>query len=281
MFHELVLKYAPWSISKAGSLERCQRQYLLKYVEKVPEGPSPKSGRTGTAVHYVLEHGIINDNDDPQYLEQLLLDVSQEKKLLTNEYTTARSFLPACSAFIQRVRAFKLKFGVKKVMVEFKAAMLANFEACDFFDKDGLLRGVIDLGLITNDDVFICIDHKTGKPKPVSFHHPQLYSYALMVAAHFPVRAFQGVIHYVGEPELQRMEALSRDFISERLRPWIESHLNSLVSKIMLIEKREIVGRTGWQCEWCPYVYEPSCPEGRPYVEKKGHRHDDGPAVNL
>lgn len=280
-FHESVLRAAPWSISKAGSLERCQRQYERKYVLKLAEGPSPKSGRTGTAVHYVLERGLLEDNDAPEFLKACLEHVAHEKKLLVNEVLDAEVFLPYCGDFVRRVRAFKLKLGVKQLLVEHRLAIRPDFAPGEFFDKEGLLRGVIDLALITGDDVLVVVDHKTGRPKPIIYHHEQMYSYALMGAAHFPVRAVQGTIHYVGETELSRMTAMSRDYIEGELRPWLVKYLNRLADKLALVEAGNAPANTGWMCEWCPHVFEPECPEGRAHVERKGHVYKPAETVNL
>jgi RecB family exonuclease len=279
--HESVLRFAPWSISKAGSLQRCQRQYERKYVLKLAEGPSPKSGRTGTAVHYVLERGLLDDNDSPESMKANLEHIANEKKLLVNEVLDAEVFLPYCGDFIRRIRAFKLKFGVKQLLVEHKLSISPEFGPLQFFDKGGLLRGVIDLALITGDNMLIVVDHKTGKPKPITFHYEQMYSYALMGVAHFPVRAVQGTIHYVGETELSRMNGMTRDYIDSELRPWLVKYLNRLVEKIALVEAGNPPHNTGWMCEWCPYVFEPECPEGKAHVQRKGHVYKPSPIVNL
>jgi hypothetical protein len=282
MFNEAILRAAPWSISKAGTLERCQRQYLFKYLNRTPEGPSPKTGRVGTAVHYVLENGLRDDNDDPLVLEAHLFKIGTEIKLLQKDIEEATLFLPACADFIQRIRKFKLKFGVKEIMVEQKIGIDMNFQKTNFFDNHAsLLRGVIDLALITNDDFLLCFDHKTGKVKPVTWHYPQIYSYALMCAANFPIKNFQGVIHYVGNPDLQRLSNMSMDHIQTILRPWLETYLNNLTDKVVMIDRREDIPTTGWQCEWCTYVYEPGCSEGQVTVAKKGHKYSPKKLPNI
>jgi len=89
--------------------------------------------------------------------------------------------------------------------------------------------------------------------------------------AHFPIKKVQGIIHYVGVEELSRMGVLDRDYVKEKLRPWLYSHLNNLTAPIRVLNSGEAPTKTGWLCEWCSYLMKPECPDGLLHVAKKGY----------
>ncbi len=273
-FSPEVLRHAPWSVSKVGSLEKCQKQYELKYIKKVPEGPSMKTGRIGTFVHAVLERGLRNDVDDIIKLREYLLEVTANNKSANheNEYLDALEFLPACTKFIQRIRTFKINQNIVKIYIEHQLAMTSDFRPCEFRDKESFLRGVIDLALLTESNNLIVIDHKTGRPRPILNHYDQIYNYALMCNANFDIKGVQGIIHYVGVDELSRMPLMPVEEINSKLKPWLVTYLNRITSKILLLENKEAPAVTGWLCEWCSYLFEPGCMEGLAHVEKKASK---------
>jgi hypothetical protein len=268
-FSEIVLKYAPWSTSKAGTLERCPRNYVRQYIDKAEKGISAKTGKVGTAVHYVLERGLLNDNCDEPFLLARLEEAANKDSLLQEDFLEATTFMVGCVSFIERIRSFKLKHGVKQLLVENKLAMLSNFTPCDYKSPNAFMRGIVDLSVLTNDNILLAFDHKTGKPKDISFHYSQMYTYAVLSEVNSDIKGVQCIIHYVGEPELSRMQVISRDKIQSELRPWMVKHLNSLTGRLEQVEAGIAPAIPSVLCSWCSYLKDPDCDEGISYLKKK------------
>jgi hypothetical protein len=270
MFSPEVLAYRPWSVSKMGTLDRCLRQYCYKYVERQEEGISPESGRLGTAVHAVLEQGLAQDCADPEQIAKWFLEAACEHGLLVEEMEQGKTFLDGCVTFIERARRFKEQQHATESFVELGLALDEHFQGVPYDDPRAFLRGRIDYSLITGSRVMLVFDHKTGRPKPVTFHQDQLYCYALLVAARYPdLAAVQPVIHHVGHPELQRMQPLSLDWIREQLRPWLTLRMNKLVPRILAIREGRAVADVTPLCRYCNYIEDPGCPEGLAWLRKQ------------
>lgn len=270
MFDPRVLKYAPWSISKANLLVLCGQQFEHKYVTKAKEVRKSSSSRVGVVAHSLLEAELTKPGQELV----ALLDATREKDALTTEeYREVLTRIPAIADFGKRIRKFKEANGVKQELIEHKLAIKSDFTRTTFFDNGGLLRGVLDHGMITQDNVMIVLDHKSGRKKPMSEHSTQFYAYMLMVVANFPVSAVQCGINYIGSQTVDwfpkqngESGAWSREDIS-KLQPWLATYLNNSSSKLRMIEEHAVLPETGWQCEFCGYV--DSCNAGIEEVERR------------
>ena len=270
MFDSRVLAYAPWSISKANLLVLCGQQFEHKYVTKAKETRKSTSSRVGVVAHSLLEAELTKPGQELV----AILDATREKEALTTEeHREVLTRIPAIADFGKRIRKFKEANGVKQELIEHKLAIKPDFTRTTFFDNRGLLRGVLDHGMITQDNVMIVLDHKSGRKKPMSEHSTQFYAYMLMVIANFPVSAVQCGINYIGSQTVDwfpkqngESGAWSREDI-HKLQPWLATYLNNSSSKLRMIEEHAVLPETGWQCEYCGYV--DSCAAGSEEVERR------------
>ena len=262
MFDNRILQFAPWSISKVGQLEKCLRHYKFKYIEKHPSGPAGAAARIGSVVHAALEFGLEKNATDG--LEKALEKAakSEDLALTTTELAKARSFLPSAHDFVKRVSTFRETMKVKQVLIEADLAIHSDFTKASYSDKKALLRGKVDFAMITGDDMLVILDHKTGKKKIITEHMPQLYSYAIMGLASYPVRGVQCGIHYVGSPDLQLLPGMTADEIHNKLHPWLLNYLNSKAPRIEEILTGDPSPTVGWECEFCEFAKHGSCDEG-------------------
>lgn len=281
MFDERVLKHGPWSISKANLLDLCGVQFDYKYVQKKKEGQKSASSRVGVVAHALLEAELKAGGQD---LGELLEKATEKDQLTTDEHREVLVRLPAIADFGARIRRFKEANGVTQEFVEHQLAIAPDFTRTSFFDNSGLLRGVLDHAMITQDNVMIVLDHKSGKKKRIQEHSTQFYAYMLMVVANFPVRAVQCGINYIGTDSVDwfpkengESGAWTREDVF-KLRTWLETYLNKSARKLQLIDDRQVTPETGWQCDYCGYV--DSCSAGAEKVAQRKLKRSGG-STNL
>lgn len=277
VFTPSVLKHAPWSISKVGVLDLCAKQYLLKYVLKEKETKKSTKAKVGTALHSALEYML---KDATLNLDKVFKVCAEKEQLSKDEEIEAIAKLPALEGFMSRITGFKAKVGAQRELIEHRMAILPNFEKAEFFEKGALLRGVVDYGLITNDNVLIIIDHKSGKKKPIQEHNTQFFSYMLMAIAHFNVKAVQCAINYIGTDKLDWAKhddgsnrAWTRSEITNKLKPWLGVYLNSVSNTLDKVEVGEACPETGWQCEYCGF--SDRCDAGQLELDRRKRKRGD------
>jgi len=298
-FSEYVLRHAPWSFSKFGSIEKCQLQYHNRYVARKKEQGSSAESKVGVAVHYISEHVVKHDMAPTA---QLLQDAVTQGKLTANEVDSMMGFMPKVERFADWLRNFTHQYKVKDTLIEYKMGINRRFEPSPFTPGviwtpeelalpweatsrdpvrpelrayegaalvqavlDGsapVMRGVLDLALLTGNNDMVVIDHKTGKHKNIADHGPQLNVYRLFIAAVYNVRSVQGAIHYVETGRIDWTPPMSREAIFRQLKPWLLVYLNKQHHKLKLIDQVEAAppAEIGWWCSWCGYVRD--CPEG-------------------
>jgi hypothetical protein len=281
-FEPIIIKHAPWSISKVGVLELCARQYLHKYVEKLKESTKSDAGRIGTSLHSVLEYGLKNPE---KALDVIVEVVIANDKLTSEEELVVRTKLAAIEEFIERMEKFKLQTRPKQIVVEHKVALSPDFKPVDFFAKEGtnVLRGVIDYAQLTHDNVLLVIDHKSGRRKPIDEHAVQLNAYRIMGLAAFPeARAVQCAINYVGATKLDwapRRDGspgpYTREEVEQFLHPWLEMYLNKQGRKLLTLDSGSAEAETGWQCEYCGFASQ--CDEGKIEVNRRRAKRGEKP----
>lgn len=286
-FHPLVLKYKPWSISKANLFAMCARQGSKKYVEKLKEGKKSTQSRVGVSAHALQEVARKTPLDLAQLTGELATIV-QRDDLTTAEAAEVRSKLPAIMDYVERVNRFKVQHGVKQEFTEYQIAIDAEGKGSAFFDNDNtLLRGVIDDAMWTQDDILVVVDHKSGRKKPISEHSTQFYAYMAMCVGVFPeLKGIQCAVNYFGSPRLEwfpRFDGASgpwtREEIESIVQPWIATYLNKLSKRLQLVDAGEAPAETGWQCDYCGYV--DSCQEGRDAIESRKARRGARDGNNL
>jgi len=264
MFHPAVLRHRPWSHSKLGTLS-CPRSFWFRYVLKDRPPEKGSESKIGTVVHNVQEHSLLGH----ELSEEARLDQEAEKALLTeDERESAEKRIEGVKAFSERIKVWEAKRGVTVREVEGAFAIRTDWSACEDGDPDTLIRGKIDYMGITNSGLAVVVDHKTGKVKEIGYHTAQLQTYGIMTHSRYPdVKGVQGVIHYVGNPQLHWMDPISSYTIVHTLRPWLITTLNRQATNLVQIERGKAPAKPTVLCKWCSYLDK--CPEGQRYLEKR------------
>lgn len=281
MFLDTVLKYAPWSVSKVGMLERCSRQFLFQYVQKKPEGRGSTQSRVGIGTHAILEAALKPDVSDiraPGVIDKALSELKERERPTQEELLTIEGFLPDIEVFAKKFAAFAQSVGAKAILREEKLAIRPDFSSAAFFDDKGLIRGVLDLGIITDHATAIIIDHKTGRKKNIKEHSTQFQVYMLLAMAKYPIDFVQCGVHYLGHPISWlpapdgAIRAWSRKEVTE-LHTWLEMYLNHLETRLIQVSTGECAAERGWPCDYCGYSTPEICWDGseevRLRLEKK------------
>lgn len=271
---ERVLRYAPWSYSKVGTLS-CGSLFSRKYIKKEAETLKAQSSRVGIVAHSVLEAGLLTPGID---LEQVYRELVVKSELTREEQVDCSAKLPGIKDFLTRIEQYKIDEGVTEEFIEHKLAFNVDLKPIDFFDKTGLMRAVLDLGMRTRDDYVTIIDHKSGKKQPIHKHTGQLYTYMLMAIIAWPwAKGVLSGIHYIGEPKVDWFPspngapgAWTRKDIATICGPWIQQLLQGTSRKLAQIETGGPAPETSWACGWCGYLN--SCSAGQAYKEAQSSK---------
>lgn len=259
-FPEHVLKAGPWSISKAGVIEKCSLQFDYKYgPNKIPEVVTYEQSRVGVAVHKALE--LTLGGTDQKLAFQVAED---EGQLTTDEVDQLKSFWDQVRRFYLKTEAFKRKHGVRDVMIERKWGITTEFKPCAFFAKDKVFfRGVLDYALPTASHDLIIIDHKSGKEKDLSYYENQFRVYAIMALAQDAgLRGVQTAVNFIQTDQLRWDKYVPAATIRDEYFPWLVKHLTDACQGLL----NSPAPKKGWWCgtgkpdaTWgCPY--RPICP---------------------
>lgn len=245
---EHVLQHAPWSISKAGVIEKCSMQYSYKYgPNKIKELQQYQQATVGVTVHKVLEMAL-----DGVPLKTAYQHAIDQGELTTNEIDEVKAFWDQIERFVKKMVAFQQKHGVipQNRFIERKWAIKPDFSCTEFFDKKGFFRGVVDFAMLTAAKDLIIIDHKSGKEKDIKEYEAQFKSYCLMALAKMPeVRGVQTAINFTLTDHLVWNPYVKRDAIIEEYRPWMVEYLTKSTASLL----KPPVAIKGWFCDYCGY----------------------------
>lgn len=291
MFSDAVLAERPWSDSKLKLLDKCPLAYCLRYRDKLKGGKSGDAARIGTTLHAVFEYALrmgmpdeakVLDGQelgDPmevpvpshtaEHLDErlpYLLHVfagSPRNELSDAELTEARTLLPRVKSFVLGMQDLAERRGIAAFFLEHKTAIGVDLGLRSFDDPTALIRGVVDFGFIM-DNIYVVIDHKTGKPQDLAKYADQLRLYTLFgVAEHPEVEGVQCGINHVRKPKVDWQEPLTRQKIQNVVAPWLGHNLNRVEAKLTYINQGVRTARPGPLCSWCDYVDgEGLCPDG-------------------
>lgn len=279
-FPDHVLKYGPWSISKAGSIERCSLQFDYKYgIQKQKELESYNESRIGVAVHYALELAL-----GGTAIRVAFQHAADKHELTSDETEQLEAFYDQIQRFVKRMASFQQKHGVHpaNVMIEKKLGMRSDFTSCSFFERGGgcancrdgkdgheprqgkclyaptffkeslpvFFRGVVDYAMLTKNKELIIIDHKSGKEKDISQYEAQFRSYCLMAFAVIPdLKGIQTAINFVMTDKMAWNPYVKAEVVREQYRPWMVEYLTKSCEKLL----QPPAPTKGWWCNWCGY----------------------------
>jgi PD-(D/E)XK nuclease superfamily len=256
---EHVLKAGPWSISKAGVIEKCPLQFDFKYgPDKIPEVVKYEQSRVGVAVHKALEMCL--GGADQKRAFQI---ASEEQGLTTDEHEQVMSFWDQVTRFVQRMVTLKKKHGVSQTFIETKWGVRTDFKGCKFFGGDVFFRGVVDYALRAAGNHLIIIDHKSGKEHELSYYDKQFRAYCIMALAMYPeLKGVQTAINFIQTDNLAWNPYVKAEQIRDEYIPWMVSYLTESCQGLL----SDPAPKRGWWCgtgkpdaTWgCPY--RPICP---------------------
>jgi RecB family exonuclease len=268
MFAVEALKYRPWSVSKVNALDACARQFAFKYVQYLKASNKQNKTRLGVLSHNLIERKLKDPNTPAKTHLKVITD---SEPLLDEEKEALEKWQNDIESFAARLENFKKTYGVTHTLIESKLAIDTSFAKTNFDDNQALLRGVIDLGMITQDNFLVIIDHKSGKKKPIKEHAIQFYAYMLLGFAAFEgLRGIQCGINYIGSERVDWFPKPNGDSGAWSvqdilgLRSWLVHYLNNNASRLREIDTGVLTPSLGWHCEWCEYM--DYCPEGKEEV---------------
>jgi len=241
-----LLKYAAWSPSKASLAGTCPLAFKYRYIDKIPIGDKGTAAKVGVTVHraqeLLLQGHSIHDALDVAIKES-------EAELTHNDQEKVRSFAQNMLEFQKRINKFTVSNPVKQTLLESKWAVTAGFKSCEFFDEDGIIRGIVDMSLVLESDYVIVIDHKSGRVRPASYYKTQLDFYTVMALAVFPhLKGVQCALHYVAHGKLEWGSPVAPQYIREVLQPWLLGYLNKKAERV-----DAAIATPGMHCKWCDF----------------------------
>lgn len=250
---ELARKFAPWSISKAGTAETCPAQFEHKYIKKTPETVAHSDNRVGTASHKVLELRVGGQPHEVAKAAALA-----ETPLTSTEMEFFQTLEEPIEWFMKKWDLFTKKTGVVKLLLEEEWAITVEGKKTPYKSPDAFFRGKVDLGVVTKDGDLVVLDHKSGFAKDiqkdVKFKR-QLNSYAVMAWANLEgLGGVRSGIHFLqgGEDKrIQWLPYLPAANIERTYVPWLFSHLDYCAAHLQA--PYEARPKLRWPCEWCPF----------------------------
>lgn len=143
-----VQRFTAWSYSRLQSYDECPLKARLKFIDKLEEGPPGKALLRGTKIHEEAE-AYLNAKRAPKKFPATLEIFAAEFKML------------------RKLRA----------IAEGESAFTADWEPTGWFDSDTWCRVKTDANYMSNDNVYVVIDFKTGQLR--QWHENQLELYGL------------------------------------------------------------------------------------------------------
>jgi len=252
---EHVLKWGPWSISKAGVIEKCSLQFDYKYgPNKQKELVTSAESRAGVAVHAALEMALGGTD-----VNRAFRHAADKLELTSNERDELQTFYEQVEKFVKRIEQFKLKRNIHpaNVLIERQLGVTTEFKPSPFFGKGVFFRGVVDFAMLTPTNELIIIDHKSGKQKELSYYEAQFKAYCIMGMAVYPqIRGVQTAVNFIATDKLEWAPFVSAETIRTEYWPWLIQYLTKACEK--LITEPTPTPTKGWYCSWCGY--KPICP---------------------
>lgn len=256
---DAVLARAPWSPSMANTAINCPQAFHRRYVlkEKSKE-PDSLASTVGTVVHKVLEWVMLEVSVDKAFKQAL------ESYELTHEATMlVQTYRQAVEDFLRGIDEFDRTVGIHKILAEQKVALTPDWRPTKFFSREGLIRGVIDLVIITKNRQAVVIDHKTGVVKPISKYQEQTETYSIFVDALISgLASVRMAIHYVGaDPNISGKRTIwAPEYSVEVVRTKFKENLVAYLLRAAEAAATE-EATPCWLCNFCGY--KASCPAAK------------------
>jgi putative RecB family exonuclease len=205
-----------WSFSRWNTWDTCPFQYKCKFIDKLPDPPSPAMAR-GDAVH----------------------------KALAAHLTSPAPLPPEVTDPFQKQIVAEMKAHDQK-LVEQKWAYDASWGPTGYFGKTTWLRAIADVALLYDDSSVEVIDWKTGKR--YGSNDDQMELFALTTFKHFPGRTRNGVkttLVYLDAGSEEPAEFKASDV--DRLRAKWDDRAKRMLSD------RQFLPRPNDKCKFCRF----------------------------
>jgi hypothetical protein len=231
---------------------RCGLSFKYRYIDKIKGGPRGTPAKVGVTVHLAQEL-VFQGARVQDALAQAIAEV--DEVLTHKEEEKCRTFALSLATFKEKVDKFSERYPVKELFLEKKWAIKPDFTPCDFFDNDGMIRGIVDMGILLENGFLVIIDHKSGRMHPMSHFGKQLDVYSIMSQAHYPdVKGVQCALNFMAHDKVAWGKPKSTKFILDVLRPWLVKYLNDRATGL-----EKFPAKMGFHCKWCDY--RDLCPE--------------------
>jgi putative RecB family exonuclease len=243
-----VKKYAPWSASKADTAKQCPLKFKYAYIQKTAKGRPGEEAQVGITVHRILELCLTGKSLDDA--KGIALN-DPKVTLLTVEREKIEAAMPAVATFLRRTFAFIDKLGGADLLVEKKIASTFTGNPTAFYNNAGLLRGVLDVGILFKDRPHLMvIDHKTGKNRGLGYYNWQFLAYTLLAKANYPeITHVIPAIHWVQDEYTDVGKPIEVSGVAEWVDKVVE-HLNTTTRAAA--ENLDNV-QPSRLCDWCDY----------------------------
>ena len=258
-FSKATLSRAPWSYSMANLAHNCPFAFHRKYVlRERPTAPERIEGKIGSIVHSILEWCVMGMTVDQAFEKSLeVYDMLYEVEI------AVQNFRVPVTEFIKGLERWKKAHNVVQVFPEKKLGLTKDFKTTDYRNKKGdcLIRGIIDLTLLTGNKRAVIIDHKTGAKKTLDTYDHQVGVYSLMVdALASGLRGVRTAIHYVGANRNRKGSRTEwqPEYPVEVVRSRFREDITQWLNKAAESAESTTDPKSGWMCGWCGY--QPVCP---------------------
>lgn len=225
-----------YSVSRLETYKQCPAKFKFNYIDKIPQVQDTYFLEKGSVIHEAIAELLKGNELGKDILFKLDNEDLRE-------------------GFKQVKRAVEYAKKYQIVGAEIKFNVDSNFKILkDFFDENGMLRGVIDC-LAKDEDGIVIIDWKTGYTEPNRF---QILSYAFIVWKIFNV-AISKVVYYMtatGEEIEFRVE--ESDLI------WAEKNITELIKAVEA--DTTFKATPNKYCRYCPYIVR--CPLLKDYSKE-------------
>lgn len=213
-----VYDLGPFSVSRLKLLEKCRLKFFLDQLLKVTPKPLTEGDgmlrHIGHAAHFALEQMIIGVH----FREAMEETKNRYHDILGQDWGTVEGLLPNMLNFVDRVDVFKTKHRITQVFTEQKLAITKDLKPCDFYSKEAVFRGIIDLRMTTERRDNILVDHKNGGDPEHGLKNYSRQLDATKVLARFGTQegcvGAQGGIHFITAGDV-RMDTYKRAEIIE------------------------------------------------------------------
>lgn len=259
-----------FSPSKLKTLEKCPLQYYLRYIFKLVQpdlAPKAIETRAGSTFHKILEYMVKLDSLQEGYtITKNACELSPEEFALEVD-----PLIENFTRFHERIRSFKEKHGVSRILTEARLGIDENYNSVPFFDKSVFFRGIVDLILILKNGDAIIIDHKSGGTSEygIKNYESQLNPYKVLLLAKTPIESATAGIHFIREGSVPLGEKTSKEDIVNILQPKIKLDIDTATQRVKNDGFFKHV--RGSQCTYCDYNEMCKAKQYKPYEDQSAN----------